>query len=244
MHAGAGGSVSPLSTWTNGGAELNITATPSNGYAFVNWSAGGAGSYTGTANPGTVTMNGPVIESANFATISKIISFSGSLAFGTVTVDGSSNQTMTISNSGNSGLTVSNIIYPVGFSGGWSGLIPAGESTNVTVRFSPVQPTNYAGNLTVTSDATGGSNTLAVSGTGVPLARPLLGITVRTDGTLSVAYTTTPGFPYHVETTTNLSPTSWAAIPGSATNAIGSTVTFVDPNPLGGGPRYYRAVSP
>jgi Pectate lyase superfamily protein/Divergent InlB B-repeat domain/Abnormal spindle-like microcephaly-assoc'd, ASPM-SPD-2-Hydin len=243
MHAGAGGSVSPPSGWTNPGAILNISATPTNGYVFLDWAAGGAGSYAGQSNPVSVTMNGPVIESASFAAMSKIISLSGTLSFGNVTVGASSNEALTISNAGNSVLTVSNASYPPGFSGIWSGAIPPGGSTNVTVKFSPTQTTNYSGNLTIFSDATSGSNTLSVSGTGVSFDRPSLGLAVNNNGTIKLYYTTTPGASYHIETTTNLSAASWITVAGSTTNAAGSEVTFTDPSPVSSS-RYYRIVSP
>ena len=244
MNAGSGGTVSPSSGWIDGGTEVTIKATPAAGYAFLDWAASGAASYIGNSNPVSVTMNGPTIESASFAVVSKIISLWGNLAFGDVTVGGSNNLPLTISNSGNSTLTVSTINYPAGFNGSWSGAIPAGGSNDVTVTFLPTQATNYGGNLTVVSDATGGGNTLAVSGAGVPLARPLLTLTINADGIVGLAYTTTPGIWYHVETATNLSAPSWTTVPGSATNAAGTAVTFTDSNRVNNDLRYYRVVSP
>src|SRR5437879_3780665 len=81
--------------------------------------------------------------------------------------------------------------------GAWSGAIASGGSTNVTVTFSPLVATNYAGNLTVNSDATGGVNTLAVSGTGVssngvPQNLVILGISVNPDSSATLLYATTP----------------------------------------------------
>ncbi len=62
------------------------------------------------------------------------------------------------------------ITYPTGFSGAWSGTIAAGGSQPVTVTFAPVAATAYSGTVTVNSDKTSGTNTIAVSGTGqVPL---------------------------------------------------------------------------
>src|SRR5208282_3156873 len=104
-------------------------------------------------------------------------------------------------------------------SGAWSGAIPSGGSTNLTVTFSPLVATNYSGNLMVNSDATGGVNTLAVSGIGVsqtngaPQNLAILGITVNPDTSVTLIYATTPGFAYHVEVTTNLTPASWTTLP-------------------------------
>jgi Divergent InlB B-repeat domain len=66
LNAGLGGSVHPVSIWTNGGAVLNIAAAPSNGFSFGSWSGAGSGSYTGTNNPVGITMNSAVTESAAF----------------------------------------------------------------------------------------------------------------------------------------------------------------------------------
>ena len=75
--------------------------------------------------------------------------------------------TLTISNSGNSTLTVNSIGYPSGFSGSWSGTIPAGGSQNVTVTFSPTVVQSYGGTVTVNSDKTAGTNTIVISGNGI-----------------------------------------------------------------------------
>lgn len=246
MNAGTGGSVTPSSGWTNSGAVVNISATASNGYSFGSWTGSGSGSYSGNNSSSPVTMNGPITETAAFALIpTKIISLSGDLAFGNVAVGGLSNRTTTLSNIGNSVLTVSNITYPNGFSGTWSGGIPAGGSTNLNVTFSPSMANSYSGNLVVDSDATGGSNILGLSGTGVlPPSQQITGVTVDANSGVTLTYATTPGFVYHLETTTNLLPAIWITVAGSLTNAAGSTVTFTDTNRPNDPERYYRTVSP
>jgi hypothetical protein len=69
-------------------------------------------------------------------------------------------------------------------------------------------------------------------------------ISISNTGSVRFTYATVPGFAYHVEMTTNLSPAAWQTIAGSATNATGTTVTFTDLNPPGDGQRYYRTASP
>lgn len=66
MSTGTGGKVSPSSGWRNNGATVSITATPLNGYGFSNWTGSGLGSYSGAANPKTITIEGPITEKANF----------------------------------------------------------------------------------------------------------------------------------------------------------------------------------
>jgi|GEM_PF-4128729 len=65
-----GGTVSPSSGWENSGAAIAITATPTNNtlasYNFAGWMGTGTGSYSGTNNPASITMNGPITETAAF----------------------------------------------------------------------------------------------------------------------------------------------------------------------------------
>ncbi|MGC9145775.1 MAG: InlB B-repeat-containing protein, partial [Nitrososphaeria archaeon] len=60
------GNILPGSGWHNAGASVNISATANNGYRFYKWVGTGSGSYSGTENPATVTVNGPVTEVASF----------------------------------------------------------------------------------------------------------------------------------------------------------------------------------
>jgi len=72
----------------------------------------------------------------------------------------------------------------------------------------------------------------------------IINILVNGDASVTLTYSTTAGFPYHVEATTNLLPAAWTTLAGSATNANGTPVIYTDPNPASGGQRYYRIVSP
>lgn len=71
MTAGAGGSVSPSTRWTNSGTAVAISCTPSNGFTFNGWSGSGAGSYSGSSASSSVTVNGPVFETAVFLDTNK-----------------------------------------------------------------------------------------------------------------------------------------------------------------------------
>lgn len=66
MSAGTGGKVSPASGWQKIGSVVKITATPSTGYSFSGWTGNGTGSFSGTANPSSITMGGPITETAAF----------------------------------------------------------------------------------------------------------------------------------------------------------------------------------
>ena len=67
ITSGAGGTVSPSSGWYDAGSVLPLTAIPNPGFSLVSWTGGGSGSYSGSVNPTTVTMNGPISESAAFS---------------------------------------------------------------------------------------------------------------------------------------------------------------------------------
>ena len=66
ISAGAGGSASPGSLWTNSSAVVNISAPASNGFSFGSWTGNGSGSYSGNNSAASVTMNGPVNQLASF----------------------------------------------------------------------------------------------------------------------------------------------------------------------------------
>ena len=66
MSAGTGGKVAPHSGWKNSGVVVSISATPASGYSFSSWTGSGTGSYTGSTNPSSITMGGPITETAAF----------------------------------------------------------------------------------------------------------------------------------------------------------------------------------
>jgi len=66
MSHGAGGTVSPASGWKNSGAAASISAKAASGYSFTNWTGSGTGSFSGTINPASITMGGPITETATF----------------------------------------------------------------------------------------------------------------------------------------------------------------------------------
>jgi List-Bact-rpt repeat protein len=66
--AGVGGRVTPAnaSFWVVPGTVKTFTATASVGYTFDGWTGRGPGAYTGPNATATVTVNGPVVETAAF----------------------------------------------------------------------------------------------------------------------------------------------------------------------------------
>ena len=98
---------------------------------------------------------------------SRLIRLSGDLSYGAVEVGQVTSRNLLIENLGNSPLTVTGITLPTGFSGSWSGVLAAGGSQSVVVRFSPTVTGAYGGSVRVGSDATSGGNTVVLSGSGV-----------------------------------------------------------------------------
>jgi uncharacterized membrane protein len=147
------------------GAAHNVTVT------FSPNTAGGFGGTITVGSDATAGVN--TVAASGTATNpppTRILSLSGDLDFGNVGVGAFASLTLAITNSGNTNLTVNSIDYPGGFTGDFSsGMIGPGESTNVTVTFTPLALTNYSGTITVHSDATSGTNTVTASGAGIPL---------------------------------------------------------------------------
>jgi len=61
-----GGTVSPMSGWKNRGTAISISAMPASDFSFTNWTGSGTGSFSGTNNPASITMGGPITETATF----------------------------------------------------------------------------------------------------------------------------------------------------------------------------------
>ena len=142
---------SPAGPWTNFtfGAGAFLDNIPATGF-------------------GSVTCAVPVFYRVVAVVTNGVLTLdaAGSLAFGTVRVGDTATRTLTLRNRGVRPLTVAGIDYPDGFSGAWSGVIPAGYEQDVTVTFAPLTDADYGGTLTVRSDSAVGSGTLAISGRG------------------------------------------------------------------------------
>jgi hypothetical protein len=115
------------------------------------------------------------------STPTRIIGITGTLAFGTVAVGSSKELTIFINNGGNSALTISGISGPSVYSASWTnGVIPAGGTHASVLRFTPAESRTYNGTVIVSGDQTSGTNTIAISGTGLgpPFSKSGTGNTV------------------------------------------------------------------
>ena len=133
---------------------------------------------------GTVTVFSDATSGTNTTAASgrgvpmkqRTIGLRGDLAFGGVESGRSSNRVLVITNSGDASFTVSNIVYPGGFSGAFTGQVPARASRSVVVKFSPPSTLDYNGVVEVITDANGGTNTIGISGTGTPILPRVIGL--------------------------------------------------------------------
>ena len=120
-------------------------------------------SSTSTAPPASPTPTGP--------TVPGILALSGNLTFGDVMIGRSALDALTLRNTGTGPIAVRGIRCTGPSSDVFSSdyaatTIAAGEIRTATVRFAPSEAIAYEATLTVDSDEAGGSNTVALSGTG------------------------------------------------------------------------------
>lgn len=101
----------------------------------------------------------------------KSISLDGDLAFPSTAVGTSSEAVLIIINSGTADLTVSGISLPEGFTGSFAGVIPVGQSQPVTLTFTPTAAVSYDGAVNVASNATTGTSSAPVTGTGTGVTK-------------------------------------------------------------------------
>ena len=121
------------------------------------------------------------------ATPISVIGLAGNMAFGSVLAMQTATQQLVITNRGTATLNVSGISYPAGFSGAWSGSIAPLSSHSVPVLFSPTAQAGYGGSVVVSSDASLGSGSIPISGTGYwPLTNAWSIWWQNTNGTLAL----------------------------------------------------------
>ena len=95
------------------------------------------------------------------------IKLEGEMAFGNIQMGTALEMTFRIHSTGTEGLMVTGVTAPAAYAVTWTGgVVPAGSSQAVTVRFSPTADQDYNGTLTVNANHTTGTNTLPLTGTG------------------------------------------------------------------------------
>ena len=164
------------------GSTVTLTATPSSGSIFTDWS--GACSGTGDC---VMTMDDNKSVTATFNLPGQLgvnISVApGSLDFGAVNVGQSSKQTITITNQANSTAPLIGIVGPLlapfsVVSGGGAFNLAVGQSLIVTVQFLPTTAGSASATLSIAHNATNQSNPTNVSLTGAGVGTNVSGISV------------------------------------------------------------------
>jgi hypothetical protein len=119
------------------------------------------------------------------------------LQFSGVAVGGSSAaQTVTLSNQGNASLNISNVEISGDFSqtNNCPGVLSAGDSCTVNVKFAPTASGNLSGSLTVTDNGSGSSQSVALAGSGsdFALTTSSSSTSVKAGATATFALTVSP----------------------------------------------------
>lgn len=191
------------------------------------------------------TASSPTGPSGTSSQPSRVINVSGNLAFGDVAVGTDRSLSYTISNTGNAALTITGTTISGGLASQTtfsftSGVIAAGASQNVTVRFQPTAAGAYSGTVTVNGDQTSGANTVAISANAT--APTFQGnwsgryIVERCDGTGSAqdyfcsanrgAYPVGTDLPITMSLTQNASAVSGSVSLGSVTGSVTGSVNL------------------
>jgi hypothetical protein len=163
--------------WNGGdisaGESRNVTVT---------FRPAAAASYSGNVSVASNADNGTQTVSVSGTGTQRAearVELSGGLNFGNVETGSSATGTLTVRNTGNATLTVASVQCPAGFRSDWNGgNISVGSSRNVTITFSPASDGYYDGNVSVTSNAVNGTQSVSVSGTGTrrqPTFHPAMG---------------------------------------------------------------------
>jgi len=153
----------PMSMPVGQSSNLTVSVTPA-----ASGPVNGTLSVQGDASSAPVVVN---LAATGVVASQQVSLSSSSINFGSVVVGSQGTSNLTISNTGGSELTVSGIsVSGTGF--GFSGIttpkvISAGQSSPVSLTFSPTTASAATGSLTITSnDPTNPTMTVALSGTG------------------------------------------------------------------------------
>jgi len=134
------------------------------------------------ASVGCGGSSSPTAPTASTASLTRVITIEGSLAFGDVTVGQTKDLTITLRNSGTGTLTLGDPTAPSSVTAvisvtGASRSIAPGGTTTMLFRFTPTTTASITGTVTIVGDQTSGTNTITLSGRGVPAPTPNVTVT-------------------------------------------------------------------
>lgn len=127
------------------------------------------GSLTSASQNYSLIISGGTAGSGGGGAGTKIISLEGDLSFGQVTVNETAQRVLRVRNTGTQTLRVNSLSASPSFAASPAGPfdVPAGGEQTVNVSFTPTAATTYTGNITANSDATAGTGSIALSGSGI-----------------------------------------------------------------------------
>jgi hypothetical protein len=155
----------------------------------------------------------------------------GNFDYEDTTVGEENIRTLRITNLGNSTLHVTNIDLPTGFSvaSSWSSDIPAGTYQDIPIAFTPPSTGPFGGIMSVSSNKTGGTSDVEISGNGVAAGgTPAPPMVDYTSGDLDAFNTSYPDLPADTG--------GWVAY--TSTSGIGDPDSDPSEWTLLGGPSY------
>jgi hypothetical protein len=132
------GELSAQGGWYDAGSNITLLARPAQGWAFALWRGSGPGSYSGSSNPVTVSVEGPIrMEALFYAGLTLISSPGGTIGYsysgGSGSVAAGSNKTIYVPPGESVQLTANP--WPLLFSfEGWRGLSSTSASVILTVQ--------------------------------------------------------------------------------------------------------------
>jgi N-acetylneuraminic acid mutarotase len=169
----ASGTVSPASgSYHASGSQVTLTATPASAYTFSSWTGNVASTSSAST---TITMSAAESVTANFSAVvpAPVVSLTPtSLSFSAVNGATSGAQTVTLSNTGNASLSISGIAITGTNSSNFSQTNTCGESLaaaascTISVTFAPSSTASFSASLSITDNAAGSPQSVALSGTG------------------------------------------------------------------------------
>jgi hypothetical protein len=123
------------------------------------------------SNSGNNNASAPAAPKTTAASNGVLSASTSALSFGSVQLSSSSVQNVTLTNTGNANVTISNVsVSGAGFAA--AGLptgtvLTPGQSATMQATLTPAMAGKVTGAITVSSNATNGSNAIALSGTGI-----------------------------------------------------------------------------
>jgi len=154
-----------------------------------------------------------------------------SINFGNVTISATASQTVTLTNGGSAPLHITAVTASTGFSqtNTCPASIAAGAGCTITVTFAPTTVGPVTGSLTITDNAPGSPQTIALTGTGVAVIVSLtlskasvIGGNSVTSNTVSLSSAAPPG---GASVSLSSSNPSVASVPATVTIPAGSTIS-------------------